>query len=183
MTVLHRAFGPDLELRSGGDGRTVYGIAVPFGQVAEVSDGAGSYRETFVQGAFSRTLSERGDRVKLLANHDHRRFPIGRPTLLREDTAGLYMEAKISATRDGDEALELIRDGVLDRFSVGFRPIRHRNTADRVVERLEVALGEVSVVALAAYDGAVLAGVRSAPSVSLPVDLARRRLDLLLKAW
>ncbi|MFP5256078.1 MAG: HK97 family phage prohead protease [Acidimicrobiia bacterium] len=179
MSVLHRT-SADLELRSDGDGRTVYGIAVPFGQVAEVPDDYGSsYRETFVRGSFARTIVERGSRVKLLANHDRRRFPIGRPTVLREDAAGLYMEARISKTRDGDEALELIRDGALDRFSIGFRPIRHRVTPERVVERTEVALSEVSLVAFPAYDGAVLAGVRSGPFLTL--EAARKRLALIDK--
>lgn len=180
MTLLHRT-SADLAIRNTGDGRTVYGLAVPFGQVATVSDGRGEYREAFVPGSFARTLAERGDRVKLLANHDSRRWPIGRPLLLREDPAGLYMEARVSKTRDGDEALELIRDGALDGFSVGFRPVRERNR-DGVVERTEVALSEVSIVAFAAYTGAVLAGVRSSDR-SLPVELAQRRLDLLKKVW
>lgn len=179
MTVLVRT-RPDLELRSGGDGRTVFGLAVPFDQITEVSDGRGSYLESFVFGSFTRTLAERGQRVKLLANHDHRRWPIGRPTVLREDPAGLYIEARVSQTRDGDEALELIRDGALDGFSVGFRPIRDRRSRDGVVERTEVGLSEVSIVAFAAYDGAVLAGVRSSDP-HIPLELARRRLDLLIK--
>ncbi len=67
-----------------GAGRTVFGIAIPYGQVADVSDGDGRViRERFEFGACRRTISERGSKIKLLAQHDHRRFPIGKATCSR----------------------------------------------------------------------------------------------------
>lgn len=186
--IRDRTYAVDLEIR--GDGRTVYGIAVPFDQVARVNDGRGPYDEVFRMGAFRETIINRsGARVKLMANHDAKRFPVGRATSLREDPAGLVGEFHVSATRDGDEALELVRDGVLDSFSVGFTPVKHQRNREGVVERLAVALREVSVVAFPAYAGAAIAGVRLDPysidaalvaalgptnaPVSSPVDLAR----------
>lgn len=148
----------DLEIRS--DGRTLYGIAVPYDQVATVNDGRGNYQEMFRRGSFAKTLQEGGARVKLMANHDARRFPIGKATNLREDAHGLVGEFRVSETRDGDEALQLVRDGVLDAFSVGFRPVKHVRNNAGVVERHEVDLREVSVVAFPAYAGAGIAGVR-----------------------
>lgn len=167
----------DLEVR--GDGRTVVGIAVPFDQPTAVRDGAGEYSEVFRLGAFARTIADRGDRVKFLAQHDRRSLPLGRARLLREDAAGLYAEFRVSQTAAGDEALELIRDGALDALSIGFRPIRDRWTIDRSeVERLEVRLDEVSAVAFPAYDGALIATVRSdLPTISR--DVAERRLAIL----
>ena len=41
MAELRHRATPDLELRSDGDGRTVYGILAPFGQTARVVDGRG----------------------------------------------------------------------------------------------------------------------------------------------
>ena len=150
----------DLEIR--GDGRTLYGLAVPFNQVATVNDGRGNYDEMFVRGSFQRTIAgNAGQKVKLMANHDSRRFPIGRSTNLKEDAAGLVGEFHVSATRDGDEVLQLARDKVLDSFSVGFTPIKHQRNDDGVVERHEVALREVSVVAFPAYVGAMISGVRN----------------------
>lgn len=151
---------PDLEIR--GDGRTVYGIAVPFDTEAHVRDARGpAYREVFRQGAFAKTITESGGRVKLLINHDRERLPIGKALELKEDRAGLIAQFRVSNTREGDEALELVRDGVLDAFSVGFIPVKHRGS--ELVERLEVKLREVSVVAFPAYDSALIGGVRIDP--------------------
>ena len=160
MNNISRAFAADLEVRASGDGRTVHGIVVPFDHVARVSDGGPSYNEAFQRGAFAKTIAERGDRVKLLSQHDARRNPLGRATALREDAAGLYGEFRVSATAAGDEALELLRDGALDSFSVGFTPIKHERRTG-TVWRTEVALREASLVTFPAYDGALVGGVRA----------------------
>jgi HK97 family phage prohead protease len=172
---LSRAFAGDLEVRSSGDGRTVVGIVAPFDQVARVSDGGPAYDECFVRGAFVRSISERGDRIKLLSQHDSRSNPLGRATLLREDAAGLYGEFRISATQAGDEALELLRDGALDAFSIGFSGISARRERG-VTVRTEVRIRECSLVSLPAYEGARVLAVRSADKPSLTI--ARRRLDI-----
>lgn len=162
-STLHRA-SHDLEVR--GDGRTVYGILMPFGQEAEVNDGYGPYVESFRRGAFTKTIRERAGRVKLCLNHDkYNRFPVGRDTTLREDPAGLYGEFRLSSTRDAEEALTLVRDGVVDSFSVGFLPVKERTIRPAVIERTEVALLETSLVAFPAYQGAAIAGVRSTVDV------------------
>ena len=158
---LNRAHQADLEIR--GDGRTVVGIAVPFDAPTSIRDASGSYMEVFRRGAFAKTIRERGDRVKFLAQHDRRAMPLGRATLLREDGAGLYAEFRVSQTRDGDDALALIRDGALDALSIGFRPVKDVWNRDRsMVERTEARLDEVSAVSFPAYDGALIAGVRTA---------------------
>ena len=154
----------DIELR--GDGRTVHGIAVPFDTPTEIREFGGSYTETFRRGAFTRTLAERGaNRIKLMAVHAAASFPLGRLSSAVEDAAGLRIEARLSATQAGDEALQLVRDGALDAFSIGFSPVTGGDRWDRArsaVERLQVRLHEVSLVAFPAYDGAVIDGIRSA---------------------
>jgi Escherichia/Staphylococcus phage prohead protease len=172
---LIRAHPADLEIR--GDGRTVTGIAAPFDAVAEVSDGGGRYSERFVRGAFSRTIAERG-MVKVLAQHNRESLPIGRSSLLREDSQGLYAELRVSKTSLGDEVLELVRDGALDSLSIGFQPVRERSSADGVVERLEVRLREISIVPFPAYEAALIGGVRS-DDPTLTRAAALRRLRLL----
>ena len=164
--ALSRAFVSDIEIRSDGDGRTVHGIIVPFGVTARVSDGGRPYDEMFERGAFARTIQHQGSRVKLLSQHDSRRNPLGRATLLREDAAGLYGEFRVSATAAGDEALELLRDGALDSFSVGFRPIKHE-TRNRVLVRTEVGMREASLVTFPAYESALVGGVRMDDTVEL----------------
>ncbi|OBJ74377.1 HK97 family phage prohead protease [Mycobacterium sp. 1274756.6] len=144
-----------------GEGRTVFGLAVPFGQVAEVSDGGGHpYQERFERGSFARSIRERGDKIKLLVGHDQRRLPIGRATALEERADGLYAEFVVSETTAGSDALTAIRDGLAGGFSIGFAGIRDRWDGD-VLVRTEVALREVSVVGFPAYAGAKIAGLRS----------------------
>jgi len=170
---LTRAFAGDLSIRS--DGRTITGIVVPYDTEARVSDGGAPYVERFQRGAFAKTIAERGDRVKLLVSHDRRSLPIGRAVSLVEQPDGLHIEARVSATRQGDEALELVRDGVVDSLSIGFRPIASRN--DRgVTVRTEARLDEVSLVLFGAYEDARITAVRSADQPRLTI--ARRRLVL-----
>ena len=134
--------------------------------------------EMFVRGSFSRSIAERGHKVKLLAQHDHRRFPIGKATSLVEQDDGLYGAFAIPATREGDDVLTLIHDGVFDSFSVGFRSIRDR-VRDGVTVRLEAALVEVSLVACPAYEGAAIKGIRAAqPFNRISRSVAERRLRL-----
>ena len=173
MTTITRSYAADLSIRADGDGRTVAGIVVPFDTEARVSDGGRPYDERFQRGAFAKTIAERGDRVKLLMQHDSHE-PIGRATLLREDTAGLYGEFRVSAVPAGDQALELVRDGVIDSFSVGFAPVKHARDGD-VTVRTEVALREASLVTFPAYDSARILSMR-AMLAGLPDDL---RAELL----
>ncbi|MDQ1304718.1 MAG: uncharacterized protein QG671_545 [Actinomycetota bacterium] len=174
MTILFRT--SDV---SPGSGRTVHGIAVPYGVVAEVSDGGKPYPERFAPGAFARSIRERGDKVRLFDSHNTRRLPIGRAAELREESDGLHVAFDIAATRDGDDALELVRSGTVDAFSVGFRGIRE-HVEDGVTVRTEAALMEVSLVGLPAYAGAEIAGVRSQQSpLFIPRSVAQARLATL----
>lgn len=175
-TALERPYVPDISVR--GDGRTVYGIVIPFNTDALVNDGYGPYTERFQRGAFAKTIKEREQRVKLCVNHEKlRRLPIGRAMNLREDAAGLYGEFHVSRTSDGDEALTLIRDGVVDSFSAGFIPMKERKVGPGVVERTEVALSEVSVVSFPAYENAVIQGVRA--EFDIPDDELDRLVELV----
>jgi HK97 family phage prohead protease len=169
---LMRAALADLEIR--GDGRTVAGLAVPFDVPTDIADSQGVYSETFRRGAFARTIEQRGRRVKALAQHDRRRLPLGRAHSLREDAHGLAVELHISQTRDGDEALELVRDGALDGLSIGFRSVDggdRWNATRTAVERVEVRLDEVSLVAFPAYDDARVMAVRTG-SEGLVADIS-----------
>ncbi len=163
--LITRSFADiDIEVRS--DGRTVHGIVAPFNAPAEINERGGSFTETIRHGAFARTISERPvARVKLLGQHNDASMPLGRAELLREDTAGLYGEFRISNTVAGNEALELLRDGALDAFSIGFTvPTNGARWTERNSSRelTEVKLHEVSLVNFPAYAGALVSGVRSA---------------------
>jgi len=161
MDALSRSYTTELEVRSDGDGRTIQGIVVPYGQTAKVSDGGPSYQERFQRGAFSKYLSEKPvDRfaLRLLSQHDANR-PLGRAVDMAETDAGLLGSFRVSDTAHGRDQLELVRDGVLGAFSVGFVPLQAKRDGSITV-RTEVALREVSLVTFPAYEGAVVTGLR-----------------------
>ena len=167
MSNLIRDFVADIEIRSDGTGRTVHGILVPYNTPARVSDGGPAYEEMFAPGAFARDIEARnGDfrGVKFLYQHQHDE-PIGRAVELRDDASGLFGAFRVAKTSKGDEVLELLREGVLDSFSIGFRPIDPApgdplNINEPVV-RVKAGLRETSVVTFPAYAGALIAGVRA----------------------
>ena len=181
MTALSRSFTTDLEVRSDGDGRTIQGIVVPYGQTAKVSDGGPSYSERFQRGAFSKYLREKPvDRfaLRLLSQHDANK-PLGRAVDMVETDAGLLGSFRVSDTAHGRDQLELVRDGVLGAFSVGFIPMQAKRDGSITV-RTEVALREVSLVTFPAYEGAVVTGLRQlAPDEQM---LAQQLLTCLVVA-
>lgn len=138
----------NMEVRSvDTDKREITGLAVPYGQVTDI----GGYKERFEKGAFGKATD-----VKLFYGHSE---PIGLVTKGDDSDEGYVITARISNTARGDEVYTLLKDGVLNRFSVGFLPGEHRMDDD-VVVRTKATLKEVSVVAFPAYEGAKVSEVR-----------------------
>lgn len=165
--VIYRAFTPDLEIRTrakGGDGRTIFGIAVPYNKPMRID---ASLVEQFARSVFNAQIRA-AHRVPFARDH----LPlggtlIGRTSLLRDDTAGLYGEWHVSATATGDETLELVRDGALGDLSIGFREGSNRRLRDGTIERVTASLFEVAVVLEGAYgELAGVSGVRHAGAVA-----------------
>jgi HK97 family phage prohead protease/HK97 family phage major capsid protein len=140
--------------------RTISGVAVPYGQDANI----GSYTERFAPGAI------RGvEDVKLFYGHAE---PIGKVIEGRETPNGYEITAKLTeGVQRADETLALMRDGVLNKFSVGFMPVEQTRDGN-VVTRTLVDLKEVSVVPFPAYSGAEITQVREvqepAPTEPIP---------------
>lgn len=175
----YRAFTPDLEVRSGGDGRTVYGIAVPYNAPTRIDE---QLVEQFARGAFNHQL-DRPQRVKFAREHVLLGGSvIGAATMLRDDAAGLYVELRAARTPAGDETLELVREGALDQMSIMFREGRNRRLGAGVVERVQADLKEVAIVFEGAYgEKAAAAGVRSRQIMPGTV-MSESELDLRQKA-
>src|ERR1700752_875622 len=74
--------------------------------------------DQIIQGAFAKTIKERKDKIKVLWQHG---APLGKPLEMVEDSKGLYVKAYVSKTQLGDEALEYMRDGVVDEMSIGYK--------------------------------------------------------------
>lgn len=113
-------------------------------------------------GAFIKSINESfpAKRIKVLWQHAD---PLGMPTEMREDDYGLYVKGKVSKTRLGDEALELMRDGVVDRMSIGFMiPQGKADYDDEGVRHIrEVKLMEFSPVTFPANEAAIITGVKN----------------------
>jgi HK97 family phage prohead protease len=175
----YRSFAPDLEVRSGGDGRTVFGIAVPYNAPTRIND---DLVESFARGAFNHQIRE-PSRVKFAREHVMLGGTlIGSATFQRDDAAGLYGEWRVSKTPVGDETLELVKDGALDQLSVMFRERQNRRLAGGITERVKADLAEVAVVMAGAYgDLAMAAGVRSqqVPAAAEDLDLRARAEEFL----
>jgi len=171
-----RNYSVNLELRANSDGRTIFGIAVPYNKEQRITS---TMIEVFRKGVFSEVIKA-PHRVKLLRGHGENNV-LGRATLLRETDDGLYAEFKISKTREGDEALELVKDGALDQLSVGFMPIKNKKRTDGVMERLKAHLAEVSLVTFGAYgELASVTGMREGqPHLTPRLDEARKILNAI----
>jgi HK97 family phage prohead protease/HK97 family phage major capsid protein len=83
----------------------------------------------------------------ILAYHDHD-DPIGRMVEHKIDSTGLWIKARISAAA---EVFNLIKDGVLTAFSIGFRIVdAEYNQATELFVVKELELHEISVVSVPA---------------------------------
>jgi HK97 family phage prohead protease len=134
--------------------RTLVGYAASYGNIDHDKD-------IIVGGAFSKSIKEAfpKGRIKMLYQHYE---PLGMPTVMSEDSKGLYVEGKISKTRLGDDVIELINDGVTDRMSVGFSLVKGKIEYDGDTRKiLEGKLQEFSVVTFPANEQAAITGMKS----------------------
>jgi HK97 family phage prohead protease len=190
--ILYAAFAEPVEIRASGDGRTVEGLVVPYDTPTRRGALGPSRREQFAAGALTRTVAERGNRVTLHAGHPPRVQPdaqvVGRAVEYRDSAAGMRASFRVSQTPLGMEWLELVRDGVVPGFSVGFVELPGRWRDDRQGDgttlrtQLEVKLRHVALTTVPAYDEALVEAVRAeaqSRSGALSLSEARRRLALL----
>ncbi len=138
-----------------GDGMTLEGVAVPFNQrYALFSD----YAEVIDPDC------DFGTRKTVKVSREHGDL-IGKLTDMRSEADGLHVVAKLADTESGREAAELVREGVYDGFSIGFRPVENRiiDADDGVTEvhRRKVDLFEVAVTGIPAYPAAEITSQRS----------------------
>jgi uncharacterized protein len=128
---------------------TFKGVASVFGSMVQ------AWMPTVIEpGAFTKTLKENGSRVKLLWQHDPCE-PIGKPSVLLENSQGLQVDGKVSRTVRGNDCIILMRDGVIDELSIGFDPIKWEMVEDKETKQIvrhikELRLWEISAVTFAA---------------------------------
>jgi HK97 family phage prohead protease len=159
--VIIRTYRADI---SDGDGRTIVGRIVPYGEIATVADtpGARRYKEGFVAGAFRRNT--RAPHMVLL-DFEHGRGlgdKVGHGYELVERDDGLHGVFRTTQAGNGPLALELVNAGVLTGFSVECEIFRSTRRGDGVVLRTSCNLLGVALCRDPAYDGARVEAVRTA---------------------
>lgn len=127
---------------------------------ASVFHNKDSHGDIIEPNAFTKTINERGHRIKVLWQHDMF-TPIGKAIDLKEDNYGLYVKAQISETPEGKRAMTLIKDGVIDELSIGYSVVKDEFDTELEVRRLkEIKLFEFSPVTFASNDQAVITGAK-----------------------
>src|ERR1017187_6282115 len=152
------AYRPLMQLKANTPAREVEGYASTW-DPDEIGD-------TIEKGAFTRTLQEKfiepmrengRPAIRVLWQHED---PLGVLLAIREDDKGLYIKARISHTKLGDDALQLLADGAVDRMSIGYavKDYQALPGGKRLLKDLD--LWEVSFVTFPANSAAIISGVK-----------------------
>nr|DAM65029.1 MAG TPA: head maturation protease [Caudoviricetes sp.] len=137
------------------DTRTLEGLAVPYERETKLAPG---YYETIARDAYQPDGGVGS--IKLLWRHGE---VIGAGTATSGHD-GVPIQARISQTSAGDDAYQLLLDGVVDSLSIGFIPLEYEETWDDDqnlhVRQKRIDIKEVSLVPWPAYDDAKVTKVR-----------------------
>ncbi len=136
------------------DDGTFAGYASTFGNVDSGYD-------VVMPGAFTKSLRDRPcGKVKMLWQHDTTQ-PIGVWMECKEDDKGLYVEGRVlKDVQRGAEAYSLMKAGVIDSMSIGFRTLESDYTSAGVRQLKEVGLMEISLVTFPMNDQATVSSVK-----------------------
>ena len=179
-----------LERADGDDGLTLTGHGAVFNEWTTIDSWEGRFRERIAPGAFRKTLQENGNRVRLQFDHGQHpligSLPIGSIRKLKEDSRGLYVEARLADNWLVQPVREAIETGSIDGMSFRFSVVAEKwaNQDSDLPERTitEVRLMELGPVVWPAYDGTDV-GVRSlelARSLMAADDDTRREIATIL---
>ncbi len=131
--------------------RSISGVAVPWNTEATVSDGT---RVKFERGSLPIT----GKKPKLLKYHDSEQ-PVGVVTGRLDSEEGMLFTARISATSEGNDMLELIKDEAVDSVSVGVDVVdaSYDDNGTMIIKKANWV--ELSLVTAPAFKGAMITEV------------------------
>ena len=169
--VYIRHFSSPLELRDAGngDGRTVFGRIVPYGEVITFRDNDGALkRERFAEGSLT---DDARAWHRVLLSFEHHEMPgfantigYGVQNSVEERNEGAYASFRLykQDAEKGREALTTSHRGL----SLEFYPLSSSVDQDGVIVRNKVKVVRVAAVVDPAYLGAEVIGVRQAdPSI------------------
>lgn len=156
--LFYRSFGGEIEVRSGGDGRTVFGAAVPFDHPMKIDQ---SLIEEWDRNSFNHQMRAMY-RVPLFDLHDvHGGVRVGKLTFARADPKHLFVEGHVNDSPEGDDYLDLVKEGKRPHFSIAFDKPQSKMRGN-ITRRVKADLMHVAGVPEGAFGGAAaLAGVRA----------------------
>ena len=131
--------------------------------------------DTVMKGAFKNSLSQRKAKgVKMLWQHDPS-HPIGVWDEIKEDATGLLVRGRLLTTvQKAKETYELMKAGVIDGLSIGYRTIKSlRDDATGFRQLKEVDLWEISLVTFPMLTSATVTSVKG--------DWTKREVERVLR--
>ena len=140
---------------------------------AAVFDAPDRMGDVIIKGAFKKSLHKHPSRkVKMLFAHDTRAM-IGVWDSIKEDSKGLFVKGHLLLElQKAQEAMILLKEGVLDSMSIGFRSVKDQFDHKREGrDILELDLFEISLVAIPAQPDALVTSVKSFS----PEDIVTKR--------
>ncbi len=140
--------------------RAVEGSDGIFEGYAIVWDVIDSYGTRFKKGCCSKTLDERGDKIKILNQHNTNE-PIGKPLAMAEDDIGLHVRGQLVAgVQKADEMRALMDAQVIDGLSIGFSTLQEK-PGKLARDITEIKLYEFSPVTFPSNEEAAITGFRA----------------------
>lgn len=180
MTEIRRDYAATAEIV--GDGRTIILTAVPYDTPTQVDDGAGPYFEQFVMGAFRRAVKA-PNRTELRYRHAGGVGNLLGQAITLTETPSALVGSFRCVGPNGDQALAMVRDGLLTGASVGAElhpqgsEVRRVDGRDIVTRTLISRLPEVSLVPEPAYADAGVLAVRERVHDTLEAARERARWE------
>lgn len=145
----------DAAAGDGSDGRTISGVAVPWGSPTRRGATAeyGARREAFARGAFARAIQARGERPFPVVDRHHDGRVVGGVRFVEADD-GLRYEGRLLSSSAASELAEQAREGLIGP-SIEFLPERYAERGDLVTHTDVALLGALAFTYRPAYAGSV----------------------------
>ena len=134
-----------------------------FSGYASVFGGVDSYNDTIMKGAYTdvidRIKSDQAIMPKMFINHKSWDIPVGKYTMIEEDSKGLYMEGEFTkGNPQADIVKAAMQHGTVDGMSIGFmigdyEMVEKEGSTLRIIKSVK-ELPEVSIVTFPADDNA-----------------------------
>lgn len=176
-TLVFDLAGEEINFAVNTDKRTIAGLLVPWNIAAFDNQGRGKWR--FRKGSLYWNDTAR---VKLNTHHDHV-TTIAYATHLQNIPTGLYAKYKVARGEEGDRALSLAQDRILDGFSVEVDPTDAQWEFDRSDESVRnvtrARLVAAALVPVPAFDDARVELIAASASRGVSMEQEKQEKEVM----